>query len=162
MVIKRKNRAIIIEDKVYSSEYSNQIARYKKEIHSLPDDWEQELGITNDVEIRTVYLKTGHMYDYDEMVKADVKIDAPDFLSILMPYKGRGEIIDSFIEFLEDRIQWYKGHGDFRNIDDVKYQTIAQTNLMRTISHEKNGMEKATFTRYMMELTWAVRHGRRE
>ena len=137
VVIKGKNRAIIIEDKVYTSEHSNQIARYEKEIRSLPDDWKHGLGITNDVEIRTVYLKTGHMYDYDEMVKADVKINGPDFLSMLMPYNGQGEIIDSFIEFLESRIQWYKDHGDFRNVEDVKYQTIAQTNLMRAIFPRK-------------------------
>lgn len=139
VTIKNCNRAIIIEDKTYTSEHDNQIARYRDEITKLPTDVKTELCIDDKVEIRTVYLKTGFMYDDDKQVQADVKIDGWKLKEIIAKYKNKSEILDSYIEFLsgKDKLEYYKIHDDFRVPENIKNHTIAQYRLMRSFFPEE-------------------------
>lgn len=136
IIIKAVNKAIILEDKVYTGEHDEQIAKYFEEIKNLSPIDKEWLGITDDVNISTVYLKTGYMYDYDKQVVADIKINGPQLYSILDGYQGESEILDSYIIFLKERIDWYERHLDFTNIYDLSHHTITQYSLMRTIFPE--------------------------
>ena len=135
--IKNCNKVIIIEDKVYTTEHDDQIAKYKEEITKLSKDEKDNLGINDDVSISTVYLKTGYWYDYDKMVQATEKIDGEEFYGLLTPFIGISEILDSYIIYLKESIDWYKKHGDFTNISDLRNHTICQHNLMRRLFPEK-------------------------
>ena len=137
VTVKSSNRAIIIEDKTYTSEHDNQIARYRDEITKLPTDVKTELDIDDKVEIRTVYFKTGFMYDYDKQVQADVKIDGWKLKKIIAKYKNKSEILDSYIEFLTERLEWYDKHKVFTVPANIKNHTIAQYRLMRSFFPEE-------------------------
>ena len=56
LIIKGKNKVIIIEDKTDTSEHSDQINRYRDTIYKLAANSEYEFD--NNVEITTVYFKT--------------------------------------------------------------------------------------------------------
>lgn len=134
--------AVIVEDKTYTSEHDQQIQRYADGIRYLADnakECENFFGIKN---IRTVFLKTGFMYDEDKCVKSDVVVSGEDFLKILGKYAGNSEILDSYIANLENNLQWYVDFGNYEGSTDsfwewniANYQ-IAQYRLMRDIFPE--------------------------
>lgn len=140
-VFPEENRVIILEDKTFTSEHDDQIAKYKKDVYEAAG----ELGLS-EPEIRTVYFKTGFFYDADELIryykKADVIIDGEAFLNVIKPYCGHSEILDSYVEYLRDLIEWYDIYGDFtKKYDDgewyVRWEHIAQYKLMRTFFPEE-------------------------
>lgn len=136
IVINEADKAIIVEDKVYTGEHDDQIAKYVEEIKKLSSEDKAWLGISDNVDVSTVYLKTGYMYDYDKQVVTDVKINGQQFYEILDGYRGKSEILDSYIIFLKNRIDWYKQHSNFTNISDLSKYAITQYSLMRTIFPE--------------------------
>ena len=79
--------AVIIEDKTFTGEHDNQIERYKKVIQ---DDQKY-----SKCTVRTVFLKTGFMYDDDRATKQRVEqdgglaIDRACFIEILSRYQGK-------------------------------------------------------------------------
>jgi hypothetical protein len=134
--------AVIVEDKTYTGLHDDQINRYRKCLDVLRSDpFEgEELGAIQ--EIRTVFLKTGFLYDDDRSVKADVSIGGEDFLKLLFPYIGNSEILDSYLLNLAKNLQWYEEHGtyetngqSFWDWNIAKHQ-IAQYKLMREIFPE--------------------------
>lgn len=138
VTVKRQgcNRAIIIEDKTYTSEHDDQIARYRDEIMKLPTDVKTELCIDDKVAIRTVYLKTGFMYDYDKQVKSDVKVGGWQLLELLRKFRDKNEILDDYIAFLANKLNWYVDHQDFTVPENIKNHVIAQYRLMRSFFPE--------------------------
>lgn len=139
VILKKQNRAIIIEDKTTSSEHDGQISRYREMIKCGLSKQEQEtLGINSSVEIRTVYFKTGFHYDCDRETVADIKVDGQTFLKILEKYTGWSEILDDYVSFLRESLDWYDKYGrydvtnpadDFWNWNISRYH-IAQHNFM--------------------------------
>lgn len=102
-------------------------------------------------DIRTVFLKTGFMYDDDKCVKSDVVISGDDFLKILSKYAGNSEILDSYITHLENSLQWYVDLGNYEGNTDsisnwniVNYQ-IAQYRLMRDICPESLWIDRSSW-----------------
>lgn len=143
LISQSEDKAVIIEDKVFSSEHGEQIKKYKKVVENSAKD----LGLSNPT-VKTVYFKTGFFYDADELLRyredVDVVVDGPSFLKVISKYQGESEILDSYVEHLTELINWYDEYGDFRkkygkNEDEendggewyVKWETIAQYNLMR-------------------------------
>jgi len=135
---------LIIEDKTYSSEHDNQIEKYKR---LFSQSAAQKLyGINEDepfTDIRTVYFKTGFFYDEDKLVQADTKVEGQRFLNTISKkeYRNKSEILDSYVAFLKQNLEWYDTYGDFtgrysNGVFFVSWEYIAQHNLMRTFFPE--------------------------
>ena len=62
VVLHGSRRIIIIEDKVYSSEHDDQIAKYKETLSE--ESVQRDLGIIGDVitDIKTIYFKTNSIF----------------------------------------------------------------------------------------------------
>lgn len=136
--------AVIVEDKTYTNEHDNQIKRYKDGIDYLVSNAKEDEDFFALETIRTVFLKTGFMYDEDKCVKSDVVVSNDKFLEILKRYSGESEILDSYISNLENTIQKYEDYGVYEGYKEsfdewnvTRYQ-IAQYNLMRDIFPEKD------------------------
>lgn len=146
---KKTGKAVIVEDKVYSSEHHDQIVKYKNIIASISDSEKNKLGMKELNEIRTVYFKTGFFYDNDKMVEADKIVQGKEFLEIVGKYKDKNTILQMYYEYLEGLIIWYEDYGkfynmgaeDFWNWNIVNHQ-IAQYNLMRAIFPENEWWNK--------------------
>lgn len=142
LIIVNDSIAVIVEDKTYTSEHDNQIQRYVDGLNYLVDNAKEGENFYGIKDIRTVFLKTGFMYDDDKCVKSDVVISGDVFLKILSKYAGNSEILDSYITHLENSLQWYVDFGNYEENTDsisnwniVNYQ-IAQYRLMRDIFPE--------------------------
>lgn len=139
-------KVIIIEDKTYTSEHDEQIAKYVEKISN--DDKYKEC------KVYVVYFKTGFYYDNDKLVEykcqnnKDNKFDGfksihgEYFREILLKYKNIDATLDMYIEYLDNLIRWYDTHGKFYNKNDkgdwnISKEYIAQYNLMREIFPEK-------------------------
>lgn len=157
--LKGQNKMIIIEDKIYSSEHHDQINKYREEILNMSLDEKKDYEIDDNVDITTVYFKTGFFYDYDKKVKADIVVSGEDFLAIIERYRGKNEILDSYYEYLEENLNWYTKFGRYDNIGEktdfsdwnISNHQIAQYKMMREI-----------FPEYKWDKTsrlYEVRHG---
>ncbi len=141
-------KVVIIEDKTYTSEHDEQIAKYVEKI-SNSDKYKG-------CKIYVVYFKTGFYYDNDKLVEykcqnnKDNKFDGftsihgEDFQKILQKYKNIDAILDMYIEYLDNLIKWYDTYGKFDDIShesfwdwNVSKEYIAQYKLMREIFPEK-------------------------
>lgn len=132
-----KNRVILVEDKTDSSEHDEQIQRYRARLKNLSEEERRFCGIQENVEIRTVYFKTGFFYDADRCVEADIKITGKEFLQCLTPYRGKSEILDAYIAFLEQKLAQQVRAGDFlQEPERLKDSFIAQHTLMRMLFPE--------------------------
>lgn len=84
--------AVIIEDKVHSSEHSDQLARYR------------EVGRSenfNDSQILCVYIKTGNQSDLSTVISSDYKyIGRETLIDILSPKHGNNPIDSIHSDFL--------------------------------------------------------------
>jgi hypothetical protein len=143
LLVVNREIAVIVEDKVFSGEHDNQIQRYVEGLRYLAEHAEAGDDLYGIQEIRTVFLKKGHMYDIDKTVQADVMVDGKEFIKILEPFKGESEILDSYIENLESLQSWYDEHGNYKNVQSESFwdwniakHHIAQYNLMRYIFPE--------------------------
>lgn len=129
----KSGRAIIIEDKVYGSERWNQINEYKKRLVDCSRNVEEKKSIGLDYldesKMSTVYLKTGFMYYIDRLVKADVKIGGQAFLELLNKYQDKDVLLDRYIEYLENLLDWYEDHknfADLKNLENFKSWDISK------------------------------------
>lgn len=143
LLIVNGNTAVIIEDKTYSGEHDDQIARYKAGLASLAAGSGGSGEFAGVERVRTVYLKTGFMYDGDKLVKADLVITGGTLLEILSPYEGSSEILDSYIARLRWLREWYAVHGRYDETGassfwdwNIARHHIAQYRLMRDIFPE--------------------------
>lgn len=151
LIIVNDSIAVIVEDKTYTSEHDNQIQRYVDGLKYLVDNAKEGENFYGIKDIRTVFLKTGFMYDDDKCVKSDVLISGDDFLKILSKYAGNSEILDSYITHLENSLQWYVDFGNYEENTDsisnwniVNYQ-IAQYRLMRDIFPESLWIDRSSW-----------------
>lgn len=149
LIILNKEIAVIIEDKTFTSEHSNQINRYEEGLRILQEqDDEGKLRIEDDAykisEIMSVYWKTGFFYDCDECVVADKKVNSDCLLELLGEYRKESELIDMYVQKLLDDKQWYEDHKKYwdranNKESDNKWNTnlcryqIAQYTMMREI-----------------------------
>ena len=93
VILKNSKKAFLIEDKTYTSEYSEQIKRYKE---NIKNDFKEEIN-----SIKTVYFKTGFWFSDDELVKTDIKISRKQFIDILDKYRGKNQILDDYCEYFK-------------------------------------------------------------
>lgn len=110
LLVINEKYGIIIEDKTYTSEHSQQISHYKQTLLHPVSEVEhisKGLPIFQDGDIRTVYLKTGFHYPYDRLVHADCTINGPQFYALLKKYQNHSEILDDYIEKLAADLRWY-------------------------------------------------------
>ena len=138
LYFKTSETAVIIEDKVYSSEHDNQISTYIKKINSLTVKEKAERNITDISSERlfTTYFKTGFFYDYDKKVKADFVVTGKQFLEVINKYKDDNIILTYYYEHLDGIVSWYDVYGII-NTDNIVNHQIAQYNLMRYIFKAK-------------------------
>lgn len=114
--------AIIIEDKVGSSQHSGQLKRYTETIKSLGFEDEQ---------ILRVYLKTKDQIHYKEIEAQSYKpFTRSDFLTVLESYKGENQIL---IEF---RTYWQKVEDETRS-----YHSLENPNAWRGFYKALNDAE---------------------
>ncbi len=142
LLIVNNSVAVIIEDKTATSEHDEQIQRYSrgvKQIIECSKKGEPFYGVQS---IRSVFLKTGFIFDEDRCVKADLVVTSEDLLKILGKYVGNSEILDSYVEKLENDLQFNEALKHYVASDEsfwdwkiVKY-SIAQYWLMRDIFPE--------------------------
>lgn len=145
--------AVIIEDKTYSGEHDDQIARYKRGLQYLAANSEKYKEFAG-VEVRTVYFKTGFLYDDDKLVKpkVDLVFTGEDFVKLLSPYEGSSEILDSYIAYLKWLQGWYETHGRYQEIDEdsgtwnLSKHHFAQYCLMRDIFPESKWKDRNSWT----------------
>ncbi len=89
--------AILIEDKTWSKQHSDQLNRYKSEIKSR--------GYTED-NILPIYYKTEEQSDLSEVLKNGyAPVLRSDILAVLTQYKGTNEVLLNYREYLEGRQQ---------------------------------------------------------
>lgn len=137
LVIVNNDIAVIIEDKTYSNEHDQQIARYKKGLQEIYK--EKPLS-----KIITVYWKTGFFNDWDKVTVADVKITGEDVKSLLAPYIDESEIIKDYFDCLEENLQWHEEHKQYWlplgvpwwKLNIVNYN-VAQYTFLREIFPEE-------------------------
>lgn len=152
LIIVNDSIAVIVEDKINTSEHDHQIQRYIDGIRYLADNANEGECFWGIKDIRTVYLKTGLLYDEDKCVKANLVISGESFLRILSKYAGNSEILDSYIENLRNNLQWYLDFGNYvgttkdsRDWNVANYQ-IAQYRLMRDIFPESSWADRSSWT----------------
>lgn len=88
---------LIIEDKKSTKEHSNQLETYKKTI-------EQELKVeSNNWKIIPIYFKMEEQSDYKKVHNANYTIYSRKMmLSVILKYKGISDILDDYIQYIED------------------------------------------------------------
>lgn len=138
LVIINKNTAVIIEDKVCTSEHSDQINRYAVGLKKIYQNKKQPLD-----NIITVFWKTGFYYDMDKVTIADVPITAQDVKEILKDYLAESEIIRDYYRYLDELMQWYEVHKKYwlpvseeSKALNISEHGIAQYTFMRDIFPE--------------------------
>ncbi len=153
LIIVNREIAVIIEDKTFTSEHSNQILRYEEGLRILQEkDDEGKLKIENDAytitKIMSVYWKTGFFYDCDKCVKADIIISSDDLLEVLKNFRSENLLIDMYVQKLEDDKQWYIDHAKYWDLADengekddwntnLSKHQIAQYTMMREVFPEE-------------------------
>jgi len=113
VVLKGLNRVYIIEDKVHSSESKDQIGGYKGKIKELGKDEKKDLGIDENIEVKTVYFKTGFHFSPDKNVKANKIITGKMFKEILEKYRNKNEILDNYYEYLVEKLRTQENEKDY-------------------------------------------------
>ena len=103
VVLKGLNRVYIIEDKVDSFEREEQIKKYKEEIRKE----------YKNSEIKTVYFKIGFHFSSDKNVEADKIITGKMFKEILEKYRNKSEILDSYYEYLVEKLRIQENEKDY-------------------------------------------------
>ena len=113
VVLKELNRVYIIEDKVHSSESKDQIGGYKGKIKELGKDEKKDLGIDENIEVKTVYFKTGFHFSPDKNVKANKIITGKMFKEILEKYRNKNEILDNYYEYFVEKLRTQENEKDY-------------------------------------------------
>ncbi len=117
LVMLNNDIAVIIEDKTFTSEHSNQINRYKKGLEALKRQNNGKLEIEgkqyNNPEILCVYWKTGFFYDCDKSVVADKIIKSEDLIKLFQTYRNENELINMYVQKLLDDKEWYETHKEY-------------------------------------------------
>ena len=120
--------AVIIEDKTFTSEHDNQIIRYKDILNKKMKNGELviEHKKYNITDIKTIFLKTGNFYSYDEQIAqsefVDKVINRKDMMEFVKGYVTYSEIVNDFYLRLVDLDNWYRNFEDLyqeKNYDEA-------------------------------------------
>lgn len=107
LLVVNKKYGIIIEDKIYTTEHNDQIEKYKNSLLCLNKDEKEKLGIDEFDIIKTVYLKTGFHYPYDEKVESDLRLTGKEWYGLLNDYQNCSEILDDYLIKLKEDLSYY-------------------------------------------------------
>lgn len=165
-IIPQYKLAIIIEDKIYTSEHSNQIKSYTERLqdifnntnsgnayHKLEKAFKlfgediKDADLAN-YHIHTVYFKTGYFFDYDWQVAHSESVHnyltGPMFLDILKNYNDcESDILKSYCEHLKQQLNWCKSVSKiYGRYDDgeqyIKWERITQHGLLQIAFDNEN------------------------
>lgn len=116
LVMNNERIGIIIEDKVYSSDHSNQLIRYKDKIST-------EVG-----QVVPIYFKTGFQHCYKEVVDKEYHPYTVKELSALlsngMKQGVQNDIISNYYNFIREREQEFDHAKD--SFENYKKQSIGE------------------------------------
>jgi len=117
------NQQIVFENKMYSSEHSNQLERYKEKI---PDA------------VGHYYLKLGYIHKNDRKAADQAEYiikKAEDLLFLLDPYMDKHPIINEFHSFLE--INFVQPQRDFsRYVEENAYEKLENASFQHYVIDE--------------------------
>lgn len=165
-IIPQYKLAIIIEDKIYTSEHSNQIKSYTERLqdifnntnsgnayHKLEKAFKllgediKDADLAN-YHIHTVYFKTGYFFDYDWQVAHSESVhnylNGPMFLDILKNYNDcESDILKSYCEHLKQQLNWCQSvskiHGRYNDGEQfIKWERITQHGLLQIVFDNEN------------------------
>jgi len=131
VVFKELNRVYIIEDKVNSSERKKQLEEYEEKINKLDENEKKNLRIDGNLEVKTVYFKTGFHFSPDKNVKANKIITGEIFKEILEKYRNKSEILDSYYEYLVEKLITQENEKNYLEckVESHKDWNIAKSNI---------------------------------
>ena len=165
-IIPKYKLAIIIEDKIYTSEHSDQIKSYTERLqdffkntnsgnayHKLETAFKL-LGVDiKDADlaeylIHTVYFKTGYYFDYDWQVAHSEYVHnyltGPMLWDILKNYNDcESDILKSYCDHLKQQLDWCQSVSKLNGkYDDgvyyIKWERITQHGLLQIIFDNEN------------------------
>ena len=131
VVFKELNRVYIIEDKVNSSERKKQLEEYEEKINKLDENEKKDLRIDGNLEVKTVYFKTGFHFSPDKNVKANKIITGEIFKEILEKYRNKSEILDSYYVYLVEKLRTQENEKNYLECkaESHKDWNIAKSNI---------------------------------
>lgn len=161
-IIPQYNLAIIIEDKINTSEHDNQISSYKGLLKTVFDNkkpWNaynklekafKSVNLNIDhadiakYNIHTVYFKTGYYFDYDwQVAHSDSEVDnyltGPMFWDILKNYNDcESDILRGYCEHLKQQLDWCQSVSKINGrYDDgehyIKWERITQHGFLQVL-----------------------------
>ena len=165
-IIPQYKLAIIIEDKIYTSEHSDQIKSYTKRLqdifnntnsgnayHKLEKAFKlfgvdiKDVDLA-DYHIHTVYFKTGYYFDYDWQVAHSEYVHnyltGPMLWDILKNYNDcESDILKSYCDHLKQQLDWCQSVSKINGkYDDgeyyIKWERITQHGLLQVIFDNEN------------------------
>ena len=165
-IIPQYKLAIIIEDKIYTSEHSNQIKSYTERLQDIFNNINsgnaylklekafklfgediKDADLAN-YHIHTVYFKTGYFFDYDWQVAHSESVHnyltGPMFLDILKNYNDcESDILKSYCEHLKQQLNWCQSvskiHGRYNDGEQfIKWERITQHGLLQIVFDNEN------------------------
>ena len=165
-IIPQYKLAIIIEDKISTSEHGKQIKSYRDSLEDVfknkkPCSAYSKLGkvfksvdlnidyadIANYL-IHTVYFKTGYYFDYDwEVAHSDLVdnyLTGPMFWDILKNYNDcESDVLQSYCEHLKQQLEWCQSVSKINGqYDDggyyIKWERITQHGLLQIVFDNEN------------------------
>ena len=165
-IIPQYKLAIIIEDKISTSEHGKQIKSYRDSFEDVfknkkPCSAYSKLGkvfksvdlnidyadIANYL-IHTVYFKTGYYFDYDwEVAHSDLVdnyLTGPMFWDILKNYNDcESDVLQSYCEHLKQQLEWCQSVSKINGqYDDggyyIKWERITQHGLLQIVFDNEN------------------------
>lgn len=165
-IIPQYKLAIIIEDKIYTSEHSDQIKSYNERLqdffkntnsgnayHKLEKAFKLLGGDIKDADladyyIHTVYFKTGYYFDYDwQVVHSEYVhnyLTGPMLWNILKHYNDcESDILKSYCDHLKQQLDWCQSVSKINGkYDDggyyIKWERITQHGLLQIIFDNEN------------------------
>lgn len=165
-IIPQYNLAIIIEDKISTSEHGDQIKSYRESLDGVfknEKPWNAYNKLKNafklanlNIEyadiaiynIHTVYFKTGYYFDYDWQVVHSGSVDnyltGPMFWDILKNYEDcESDILKSYCTHLKTQLEWYQHVSKINGCYDdkryyIQWERITQHGLLQIIFDNEN------------------------
>lgn len=165
-IIPQYKLAIIIEDKIYTSEHSDQIKSYTERLQDIFNNTNSGnayhklekafrlLGVDIKVaelanyHIHTVYFKTGYYFDYDWQVAHSEYVHnyltGPMLWDILKNYNDcESDVLKSYCDHLKQQLDWCQSVSKINGkYDDggyyIKWERITQHGLLQIIFDNEN------------------------
>lgn len=165
-IIPQYKLAIIIEDKIYTSEHSDQIKSYTERLQDIFNNTNSGnayhklekafrlLGVDIKVaelanyHIHTVYFKTGYYFDYDWQVAHSEYVQnyltGPMLWDILKNYNDcESDVLKSYCDHLKQQLDWCQSVSKINGkYDDggyyIKWERITQHGLLQIIFDNEN------------------------